>query len=67
MKLGGLVHKMGFDKTEVPITVGTIFEWLHPQQFLICLENWSFSNVKFLDLLGLVLLSWLDDFLIIEL
>ena len=26
MKLGGLVHKMGFDKTEVPMTVGLLHE-----------------------------------------
>ena len=25
MKLGGLVHKMGFDKTEVPLTVAEYF------------------------------------------
>ena len=34
MKLGGLVHKMGFEKTKVPITVPTLLETEITHDFL---------------------------------
>ena len=39
MKLGGLVHKMDFEKTEVPMTVCT-YNFCHDENSFV----WTFSS-----------------------